>query len=185
MPGSWKADIPNLVTFSRILFVPAIIAVLLENTTERSIWAAALFAAASITDYFDGYLARKFNVESNLGKFVDPVADKILVMSTLIMMIPTRGISPILVILLLSRDTLVEGIRAVAAASNLIISAGQLGKWKTLIQMFCIPAALIENDVLGLPTKTIGIAGLWISVVLSMISGFQYVRMFFLKAPIR
>ena len=183
MPGSWKSDIPNLVTFSRILFVPVIIWVLLENTPERSLWAAILFMAASITDYFDGYLARKFKVESNLGKFVDPVADKILVMSTLIMMIPTRGINPILVILLLSRDTLVEGIRAVAASHKIIISAGQLGKWKTLIQMGCIPAALIEYDVLGLPTRSIGFAGLWLSVVLSMVSGFQYVRLFFEKRP--
>jgi CDP-diacylglycerol---glycerol-3-phosphate 3-phosphatidyltransferase len=180
MPGSWKSDIPNLVTFSRILFVPLIIGVQWEDTVENGYWAAVLFALASITDYFDGYLARRFNVESVLGKFVDPVADKILVMSILIMMIPTREISPILVILLLSRDTLVEGIRAVAASESLIIAAGAFGKWKTAIQMVAIPAVLVEVPLFGIPFKEIGIAGLWVSVVLSVVSGFQYV-MFFAK----
>src|SRR5688572_25207187 len=110
MPPSWKSDIPNLITFSRILFVPLIVVVLLEDTEFRGILAAGLFVLASITDYFDGYLARRFHVESVLGKFVDPVADKILVTSTLVMMIPTKDISPILVILLLSRDILVGGL---------------------------------------------------------------------------
>lgn len=181
---SLKRDIPNLVTLSRILFVPLIVWVLWEDTVERGLWAAVLFAAASITDYFDGYLARRFNVESALGKFVDPVADKILVMSTLIMMIPNKDVSPILVMLLLSRDSLVEGIRAVAASQNLIIAAGWIGKWKTAIQMVAIPAVLVEVPVLGLPTKQIGITGLWVSVVLSVLSGAQYVRLFFLKGKI-
>jgi CDP-diacylglycerol---glycerol-3-phosphate 3-phosphatidyltransferase len=183
-PFSWKSSVPNLVTLSRILFVPVIVVVLWENTPSAGVWAAGLFILAAITDYLDGYLARKLNVETTLGKFVDPVADKILVMSTLILMIPTKGIHPILVILLLSRDTLVEGLRAVAASQNVIIAAGTLGKWKTAIQMCCIPAVLIETPIFGLPIKEIGLVGLWISVVLSTVSGFQYIQLFFRKAKI-
>jgi CDP-diacylglycerol--glycerol-3-phosphate 3-phosphatidyltransferase len=164
--------------FSLGAVVPFIIIALWEDTPERGYIAAVLFIIASISDYYDGHLARLYKVESTLGKFIDPIADKILVSSTLIMMIPTKDVSPILVILLLSRDTLINGIRSVAAAENVIIPAGTLGKWKTGLQMVAIPAALIETDILIIPAKLIGEVGLWLSVVLSLVSGFQYMKGF-------
>jgi CDP-diacylglycerol--glycerol-3-phosphate 3-phosphatidyltransferase len=156
----------------------------MKDFPEQGLVAAGLFILASITDYFDGYLARKLNAQSILGKLVDPVADKILVTSTLVMMIPTRGLSPILVILLLSRDTLIGGLRAVAASENIIIAASPLGKWKTALQMVAIPAALINTPVFGVPLREIGDVGLWFSVVLSFISGFDYLKIFNVRGPV-
>ncbi|MGE3975805.1 MAG: CDP-diacylglycerol--glycerol-3-phosphate 3-phosphatidyltransferase [Bdellovibrionales bacterium] len=174
----WQKRLPNIITISRIAFVPLIVLALYYEEPYGGIIAAALFILASIGDWLDGYLARLFHVESLLGKFMDPISDKILVTSTLVMMIPTKGIHPVLVILLLMRDTLINGLRSVAASENIIIAAGQMGKWKTALQMVAIPAVLIEVPVAGLPTYEIGIVGLWLSVILSMVSGTQYVLLF-------
>ncbi len=181
MTKAWQTSLPNLITISRILFVPLIVAALWEGSKEGGYTASGFFILASIGDYLDGYFARKYKVESVLGKFLDPIADKILVTSTLVMMIPARDVNPILVIILLSRDNLINGLRAVAASENLIIAAGSLGKWKTAIQMVAIPAVLIREPILGLPSYEIGIWGLWLSVILSAYSGYQYVQTFILK----
>lgn len=137
--------------------------------------AAALFIFASLTDYLDGSLARKFQVESVVGKFMDPVADKILVSSTLVMLIPSGRLDPFMVIILLSRDTLISGLRSIAATQNRVIAAGTVGKWKTAWQMIAIPAVLIREPLFGIPIYEIGYGILWISVVLSVYSGAQYV----------
>lgn len=137
--------------------------------------AAFIFILASITDYLDGMLARKFQVESVMGKFMDPVADKVLVSSTLIMLIPSERLGPIMVVLLLARDTLISGLRSIAATQNKIIAAGTVGKWKTAVQMVAIPAVLIHQPLFGIPFYEIGYWILWISVALSLISGAQYI----------
>jgi CDP-diacylglycerol--glycerol-3-phosphate 3-phosphatidyltransferase len=175
---AWQRQLPNIITISRIAFVPLIVAALYMDKPMGGVVAGLLFILASIGDWLDGYLARLYNVESLLGKFMDPISDKILVTCTLVMMIPTKDISPLLVILLLMRDTLINGLRSVAASENIIIAAGQMGKWKTAVQMVAIPAALIEIPVGPLPSYQIGIVGLWLSVILSMISGTQYVLLF-------
>jgi CDP-diacylglycerol--glycerol-3-phosphate 3-phosphatidyltransferase len=143
-------------------------------------WLAALvFVSASITDWFDGWLARKYDAQSNMGKFMDPIADKILVASALIMLIPSGRVQPILVLTLLSRDILIGGIRSVAAADRLIIDAKPTGKWKTGMQMIAIPALLFNTPIFGLPIYEIGLVLLWVSVALSLISGYQYVHMYY------
>jgi CDP-diacylglycerol--glycerol-3-phosphate 3-phosphatidyltransferase len=157
------------------MFVPFIAVALLEDSPMRGYVAAGLFILASLTDWIDGWMARKYKVESNFGKFLDPVTDKILVTSTLIMMVPFKDVHPVLVVSLLARDTLVGGFRSLAATKNIVISAGTLGKWKTIVQMVAIPAALIETPLLFLPSWEIGFYGLWLSVILSMVSGAQYV----------
>lgn len=149
---------------------------------DKPMWtwmAAGLFIAASITDYFDGALARKYGVISNMGKFMDPIADKILVATVLIMLVPSGRIGPIVVLLLLSRDILIGGIRSVAAADRVIIDAKAAGKWKTGMQMVGIPALLIDIDLFGLSTVDLGRGLLWVSVVLSIFSGYQYVQLYF------
>jgi len=178
MKTKWIVRIPNIITISRILAVPLIVVALLMEQPIGGYYAAGLFILASIGDYLDGYFARKYEVVSKLGQFLDPVADKILVTCTLIMMIPSKGVNPILVILLLSRDTLINGLRAVAAAENVIIPAGPMGKWKTALQMVAIPAVLIEVPIFFIPSYWIGIWSLWLSVILSTISGIQYIKIF-------
>ena len=171
---NWKKKLPNILTFSRIFLTIPIVAVLFSPQLEYRFVAALLFVLASFTDYFDGYFARKYQVVSTAGKLMDPIGDKILVTSTLIMLVHLDKISPILVILLFSRDLLIGGIRAAAAADNVIISARSFGKWKTALQMACLPTLILSWDVFGLPLTTISVWGLWLSVVLSTISGVQY-----------
>ncbi len=181
MPRAWQIALPNIITLSRIVAVPFIVWALWMNTPEGGSIAAYLFIFASIGDYVDGWLARHYKVESVMGKFLDPIADKILVTSTLVMMIIARGVNPIVVIILLSRDSLIDGLRAVAASEKLIIAAGTLGKWKTALQMIAIPCILFQIPIGPLESYDIGIWGLWLSVLLSAFSGLQYLQTFILK----
>lgn len=176
---AWKRALPMWLTWSRMLVCPVFVVFL---SLEAPIWgwlSALLFVAASATDWFDGYFARKYNAISNLGKFMDPIADKILVATVLIMLIPSGKVGPVLVILLLTRDILIGGIRSVAAADRLIIDAKPAGKWKTALQMAAIPAILIPGDAFGdVPVNDIGGVLLWMSVILSLISGGQYIQLY-------
>lgn len=179
MTSEFKKSLPNAITFARVLFIPFIIYFMLDTEFWNGIIAAILFIIASISDFLDGYFARKYDVVSFLGKFLDPVCDKLLVSSILIMLVYQDRLHPVVVILLLSRDTLISGLRSVAAAENVVISAGDLGKWKTALQMVMIPAILIHDTIYGIPFYLIGLIGIYISLLLSLISGWQYLRDFF------
>jgi len=174
----WKKQIPMWLTFSRMVVCPVFVVLLHQKQPIWSWIAAGLFMVASATDFLDGYYARKFNAISNFGKFMDPIADKILVASVLIMLIPSGKVEPLLVLLLLTRDILIGGIRAIAAADSIVIDAKAAGKWKTGLQMLSIPAILIGNDSSGIPTYRFGHTLLWISVSLSLLSGYQYINLY-------
>lgn len=135
---------------------------------------AIIFVIGSITDYYDGYFARKYKIESDEGRLMDPIADKILVLAALVVLQHLNRVDPVMVTILLSRDILIGGIRSVAAARQIIIAAQPSGKWKTALQMIAIPCLFIHDPILGLPLAQIGYYGLWLSVVLSLISGFKY-----------
>lgn len=159
---------------SRIFTVPIIVALLYPNELYYNLAAAALFILSSITDYYDGYFARKYNAISTMGKFMDPIADKILVTSVLVMLVPSFRIDPLMVIIILARDTFIGGIRSIAATDQIIIDAKPTGKWKTALQMVAIPAVMIDQTAFGIPFEKIGYWVLWISVILSVTSGFEY-----------
>lgn len=159
---------------SRIMMVPVIVGMLYPNQVFWNVLAAVLFILTSITDYYDGYFARKFDATSTMGKFMDPIADKILITSVLVMLVPSDRIDPLMVILILARDTFIGGIRSIAAADQIIIDAKPTGKWKTALQMIAIPAVMIDQRVFGIPFEKIGYWVLWVSVILSVTSGFQY-----------
>jgi len=174
-----KKHVPNILTYTRILFVPIILWMIFVNTSQSGMIACGLFILASITDYYDGYFARKWNIISSMGKFMDPVADKVLVSSTLIMLIPTGRLSPLMVIILVARDSIIDGLRSAAAANNVVISAAKMGKWKTATQMVAIPCILFYEPIFNLPIYQIGYWTLWVSVALSVISGFKYISDYF------
>lgn len=161
---------------SRVFITPLVIFFLVKNELWANATAAVIFILASITDYYDGYFARKYDAISNLGKFMDPVADKILVTSILVMLVTLNKIDPYMVIVILARDNLVSGLRSVAAADHIVIAAQAQGKWKTALQMIAIPAVMIDEKWIGLPFDKIGYWMLWISVVLAVTSGLQYVQ---------
>lgn len=166
------------ITWSRILLTPFIALCVSFPGALSAIVAALLFIVGAITDYYDGYFARKYKVESNFGRLMDPVADKILVSVTLIMLLPLRHIDPVMVSLLLSRDLIIGAIRAAAAADNLVIAAKAFGKWKTGLQMSCIPFIIYNQPIMEVPFQWIGYVGLWFSVGLSVISGYQYIALY-------
>jgi CDP-diacylglycerol--glycerol-3-phosphate 3-phosphatidyltransferase len=174
MIPSWKHNLPMWLTYARAAVAPVIIVILLSGWIYAGWLAAIVFILASLTDWLDGVLARRYGAESNMGRFMDPIADKILVLGALLMLLDMGRVDPIMVFLFLARDIFIGGIRSVAAANNLIIDAKPFGKWKTAFQMIAIPCLLIYEPLFGLPLAEIGYFGLWISVVLSLISGAEY-----------
>ena len=186
-------NLPNRLTVARVLIVPFFFAVLLiPSIGYRYLWALILFAAASYTDRLDGRIARKNNLVTNFGKFMDPLADKILVMSALVCFVQLGLADAWMVILILAREFIVTGIRLVAAESGTVIAANKWGKAKTVSQIFAITAVLAFQFILELVQKgrispfTVGGADcasafgrignflIFISTVLTVISGAVY-----------
>lgn len=165
-----------LLTLSRIFLTPIILACLVPGQLIWNIVATILFIVASITDYYDGYYARKLNLITNAGKFLDPLADKILVSAVLIYLVKTSQVDPWMVILFITRDTVVGGIRSIAAADSVIIAAKSTGKWKAALQMIGLPLIILGPLHNNFPTDRIGYGILWLSVVLSVVSGYDYFR---------
>jgi CDP-diacylglycerol--glycerol-3-phosphate 3-phosphatidyltransferase len=159
-------------------FVPVVVGLLFLKNETTDLWAAWLFAVASITDYFDGYLARKQKIVTVYGKLMDPLADKFLVVSSLIMLQFMGRIHPVVVILLICREMAITGLRALASAEGVIISASNSGKWKTAAQMFAIPF-IMGRTLFGLPVFTLGMVLLYISLAISLWSAKDYVVDFF------
>lgn len=174
-PTRFQKNLPLWITLSRVFVAPVIVYALSVESFWWDIFSAVLFIVASATDYFDGYYARKYNAVSNMGKFMDPIADKILVSCILVMLIPLERIDPYMVMVILARDLLIGGLRQVAAADQIIISAQASGKWKTALQMIAIPAVIVGERAWGIPFDKIGYWALWISTVLSVTSGLEYV----------
>ena len=170
-----------MVTWSRIAAIPVVVWLLTTDDPETGFWATIVFIVASLSDLLDGYLARHFKVETLLGQFLDTVADKLLVTGALVMLIPLKRVSAILVLLLLSRELLINGLRAVAAGNKLIIGAGWTGKWKTGAQMVAIPCLMLNRNLGGVNLLLVGQVLLWIALVLSLISAFDYMSVFFNK----
>lgn len=167
------------LTWSRVAICPFIVYCINLNSPISGWIAALLFILGGITDWLDGSLARKWNVQSNMGRFMDPIADKVLVSSALIMMISTGRAGAILVLMLLVRDILIGGIRSVAAADGLVIDAKAAGKWKTALQMAAIPVLMVDFSFIELPVHQAATVVLWASVILSLVSGAQYVRLYY------
>jgi len=180
-------NLPNLLTIGRVVAIPFLVWLLDTPTPVRGYWAGIVFTAAAITDMLDGYLARKLNVVSVLGKFLDPLADKLIVMAALVWMVPMGRIPAWIVVLLLAREISVTGLRSVAASEGVVISAGQEGKVKTALQMIGIVALVLgypyRLSYLGLDLGVIDMVRVgrmlvYLSLLFSFASAAQYVRLF-------
>jgi CDP-diacylglycerol--glycerol-3-phosphate 3-phosphatidyltransferase len=170
-----QKKLPMMITWSRMAAAPFMFLALYWENRWAGWITAIIFILGSITDYYDGYFARKFKVESNEGRLMDPIADKILVLAALVVLLAMKRVDAVMVTILLSRDILIGGIRSVAAAEQIIIAAQPAGKWKTAIQMSAIPCLFVNEPLLGLPLAIIGYYGLWLSVILSLISASKYI----------
>ncbi len=170
---------PNLLTLLRIVFVPVVVGLLFIKEVKWDVCAAILFGIASITDYFDGYLARIQKNETVYGKLMDPLADKFLIVSALIMLQELGRIHPVIVIVLICREMAITGLRALASAEGVIIPASSSAKWKTATQMVAIPFIMARSGVFGLPLDPIGHILLDISIGISLWSAKDYIVDFF------
>lgn len=149
------------------------------QTPNWDVAAGLVFSAASITDYFDGYLARIQKVETIYGKLMDPLADKFLVVSSLILLQHLGRIHPITVILLICREMAITGLRALASAEGVVIGASASAKWKTATQMVAIPMIMAQDAFFGIPFKGLGTFLLYVSLGISLWSAQDYVVHFF------
>ena len=184
--GRQALSLPNLFTYARILAIPAVLFTMQFDSPRNAFVAAMLFAVASATDAIDGYLARKFNLISIIGKFLDPLADKLIVMGTLVMLLYLGRVNAWIVFVILARDTIISGLRTIAMTEGLVIEAREFGKQKTAFQMVGIWALLVHYPHTALTEEAIdfhrlGTYFLYISIVFSIVSAGDYFRSFFKK----
>lgn len=171
--------LPNLLTLSRILMIPALMATFYWQSPIANWLAVFLFTAAAITDFFDGYVARARGQQSELGRFLDPVADKLLVGAALVMIAAfgrIDSISLIAAVIILSREILVSGLREFLAEVKVGVPVTTLAKWKTTVQMVAIGFLLAGNAAYPIPAQIIGTVGLWVAAVLTLYTGYDYLR---------
>lgn len=173
-------NLPNRLTILRIITVPFFVFFMLNNSIQAApLIALILFAAASITDYIDGNIARKQGLVTNFGKFLDPMADKVLVISAMICMLAKGLCSPVVVIIVVAREFLVSSLRLVAASQNVVIAAGKSGKLKTASQMLSICAILTLCCIrslgnVAIPVESISNWLMWITAAIAVYSGGEY-----------
>jgi len=175
-------NLPNKLTIMRMCLIPFMVVALqlglmesfeaLPLATARLI-AMGIFIIAAVTDFFDGFIARKYDLSTDFGRFMDPLADKVLVMSAMVYMVVLGDISPWILILMESREFVISGVRMIAANKNIVISAGILGKIKTVVQMVMIPTVLAN-----LPSTFLDIIGtilIYAAVILTVVSAIDYI----------
>jgi CDP-diacylglycerol--glycerol-3-phosphate 3-phosphatidyltransferase len=180
-------NLPNLLTMGRMLVIPVVLLLIDRGTPKDCAIAALVYSAAAITDLLDGYLARRMNVVSVLGKFLDPLADKLLVMASLVYMVPMGRIPEWAVTLLLAREISVTGLRGIASSEGVVIAAGEEGKSKTALQMIGILCLILGYpyhltlgpwDLGWVDLVNVGRALVYISLVFSIVSAVSYMRIF-------
>ncbi|HQK99810.1 MAG TPA: CDP-diacylglycerol--glycerol-3-phosphate 3-phosphatidyltransferase [Smithellaceae bacterium] len=175
-------NLPNTITLARISVVPFLFVLLCNPGPFWSVVLAALFVLASITDFVDGFIARRYNLITTLGKFLDPLADKLIVNSAMILMIPSGRIEAWIVVIIIMRDLIVDGLRSMASSEGVYIQASTLGKQKTVAQIVAVTALMIHYPFLGLDAHFIGTVILYVALFLTVYSGMDYAVKFFRRA---
>ncbi len=178
--GQESLNIPNLITLIRILLIPVFVILFITPTPDRSLSAAVIFVVAAVTDFLDGYIARRTGQVTKLGKLLDPIADKLLVLSALIVLVTLDRVSALVAILVIAREVAVTGIRAIAAGEGMIIAAETTGKYKMALQVVAITLLILEGTGLAEfgNLHLAGIVTLYLALVLGYVSGGQYVWSF-------
>ncbi|MCP9446946.1 MAG: CDP-diacylglycerol--glycerol-3-phosphate 3-phosphatidyltransferase [Nitrospira sp.] len=178
--GQDSLNLPNVLTLGRILLIPIFVLIFMDPTPDRSLLAAVIFTAAAVTDLLDGYIARRTGQITKLGKLLDPIADKLLVLSALILLVNVDRVGALVAILIIARELTVTGIRAMAAGERMIIAAQTMGKYKMALQVVAIVLLILDGTWLAEfgNVYLVGTATLYLSLVLGYLSGWQYVRSF-------
>lgn len=165
-------NLPNKLTVLRMIMIPVFVVFMLVPVTGSvDKWIAlALFVVASLTDWLDGYIARKYNLVTNFGKFMDPIADKLLVCSALICLVELCSIPSWIVIIIIAREFIINGFRLIASDNGVVIAASYWGKFKTTFQMIMICLMIADIEALGLLTTVV----MWIALILTVVSLVDY-----------
>ena len=177
-------NLPNRLTILRIILIPVVILLLYLTDNSNLLftdmksdlgWTAAwIFAVASITDFFDGYIARKNNIVTVFGSFLDPIADKFLTVSSLIMLQALGRIPAFIVIILVLREMYMTSLRLLASTEDVSVPVNQIGKWKTATQMVGIPLLMANENWMSIPLPFIGTSLIYIAAILSLWSAIHY-----------
>lgn len=180
-------NLPNGLTGIRILLIPIFVVLFLNPTEFRSLMAAAVFGIAALTDLLDGYIARRREQVTTIGRLLDPIADKLLVLSGLILLVQFHRIESWIAIVLIAREIGVTGIRAVAASEGIIVAAGDLGKIKVFLQIIAILFLILQESYFSslLNLAVWGTMLLYLAMIFSLISGAHYLVEVFRKFTAR
>jgi CDP-diacylglycerol--glycerol-3-phosphate 3-phosphatidyltransferase len=175
-----NVNLPNFLTVVRILLIPVFVALFSDPTPDRSLAAAVVFVVAAVTDLLDGYLARRRSQITRLGRLLDPIADKLLVLSGLILLVQFDRVAAIVAILIIAREVAVTGVRAIAAAQGIVIEAETTGKYKMVVQVVAIVFLLLEDGVLPAAwyPHEVGTGLLYLALALALYSGNRYLWSF-------
>jgi CDP-diacylglycerol--glycerol-3-phosphate 3-phosphatidyltransferase len=172
-------NLPNTITMLRIGIIPVLFLLLLSPGPTESLIIAGIFVVAALTDVLDGYIARRYQIVTTMGKFLDPIADKLIVNTAMILMIPLGRIPAWIVAVIIIRDFTVDGIRTIASSEGVIIQSSRLAKQKTLCQIFAVTALMIHYPFLGADAHLVGIVILYVALFLTLYSGLDYLMKFF------
>jgi CDP-diacylglycerol--glycerol-3-phosphate 3-phosphatidyltransferase len=173
-PEAYKINLPTKITLLRMLLVPFLLAFLIAPSRVNALMAALIFAAAALTDWLDGHLARSTKQVTTLGKLLDPIADKILLAAGLIPLVGLGRVPAWMAAVMLIREFAVSGLREIAAAEQVIIHASPTAKVKTLLQIGAILLLILNYQTWPLSFSTVGLGLLALSLVLSLVSGVEY-----------
>ena len=180
--ASHRWSLPNLLTYGRIIAVPLVIACMFWPRIDAMRWTAfALFAAAAITDFFDGYLARAWSQQSALGRMLDPIADKLLVAAMLLMLVADQTIAHVSIvaaIVILCREILVSGLREFLADLKVSLPVSRVAKWKTTAQLLALGFLIVgpAGDRVVPHNTQVGLAMLWVAAILTIYTGWDYLN---------
>jgi CDP-diacylglycerol---glycerol-3-phosphate 3-phosphatidyltransferase len=172
-----RLNLPTIITLSRIVLIPFFVLI----APDRPFLGALIFGVASVTDFLDGYLARKTGQITKFGIILDPIADKFLVISALILLVDMARLSAWIAIVIIVREFLVTGLRAVALSKDIVIPAEMGGKLKTFSQITAILCLIISMNIFGIDLYDVGVVFIWIALILSIVSGVQYTVSFWKK----
>src|SRR5512139_674079 len=174
---------PNILTGARIAAVPVVMILLCFDGPWASFLGALIFMLAGATDFLDGFLARRHRLVSRLGKFMDPLADKLLVSAALIMLIPLGRVPAWMAFLIVGRELAVTGLRGLAASEGIILAPDRWGKAKTLLQMAALTCLILHYPFLSINVQQLGTVLLWLALIITMVSGTWYFQTFFRQQP--
>jgi len=168
--------ISNQLTMGRVLVIPVFMAVFFLPGDLGHWFSGILFIIAALTDWLDGYLARSRGEVTPFGRFLDPVADKLLVASALVLLVSADMTPAPLAVIIIGREITIGALREWLAQRASIVHVSLIAKWKTAIQMIAISTLLLHVNILGIPLHEIGLALLWIAAALTLWSGYEYIR---------